>query len=150
MKKYCMIIMSLFVVACGGSENVDVSSASSREDVIVSEESKMLINSIEKIEKEEVLVKETVKLLDDKIFWRKSTDMSGLTKATFKYNVTTPIDDQRKKWDEFKQSEAYKSCEGALMLFTTSSLEKMNGESSKESNKMFDVTYQECKSFIKK
>ena len=156
MKKIIVLMIGFSLIGCmrqeaTSNESIAISKEGASEPSVASESVVMPEVNIEKKlqeSDEKALINETVKLLDDKIIWQKSTDMKSLTGAQFKYNVTTPIDATRKKWSEFKQSPAYKPCEGALTLFTNNASDAMKNQTDKNVEQVFKTTLKDCKAFL--
>ena len=94
------------------------------------------------------LIRDTIRLLDDKDFQRKSTDLQKQDKAQLTFTLIAPIDEMHSKWNNNKHPAA-QPCQSALKLFNQNTLNHSDNKIDKETEQQYERSYKTCRSYQK-
>ncbi len=94
------------------------------------------------------LIKDTIILLDDKDFWRKSTNMQTLDKTQLTFTLLAPMEEMHSKWNN-NNHPATRPCQNALKLFNQVSLALSENKINKDIDDQYEESYRQCRSYLK-
>ena len=94
------------------------------------------------------LIRDTIRLLDDKDFQRKSTDLQKQDKSQLTFTLIAPIEEMHSKWNNNKHPAA-QHCQSALKLFNQTTLNHSDNKIDKETEQQYERSYKTCRSYQK-
>ena len=97
---------------------------------------------------ENKLIKDTIRLLDDKDFWRKSNNIQKLDQTQLKFTLIAPIDEMHSKWHN-NQHPAAQPCQSALKQFNQTTLNLAENKADQETDNQYQLSYKKCRSYLK-